>query len=123
MIVVFMVAEVTAGLPQLVARAALRRPAPHADRRRGAGDLTDRGAGLAARPAHGAMTFGLGRAEILSAQANGLTLLVLGGLIVYGAISPPSSIPRTSTEVSCSGWRSSGSSSTCSPTRPAEPAR
>jgi cobalt-zinc-cadmium efflux system protein len=49
---------------------------------------------LAARGAHGSMTFGLGRAEILSAQANGLTLLVLAGLIVYGAIgrlvSPPS---------------------------------
>ena len=39
------------------------------------------------------MTYGLGRAEILSAQANGLTLLVLALLIVYGAIvrlvSPP----------------------------------
>ncbi len=48
---------------------------------------------LAARPAYGAMTYGLGRAEILSAQANGLTLLVLSGLIIYGAIahlvSPP----------------------------------
>ena len=42
---------------------------------------------LAARPAHGAMTFGLGRAEILSAQANGLTLLVLGALVVYGAVA------------------------------------
>src|ERR1700693_2602698 len=36
---------------------------------------------LAARPARGAMTFGLGRAEILSAQANGVTLLVLAGFI------------------------------------------
>jgi cobalt-zinc-cadmium efflux system protein len=48
---------------------------------------------LAARPAQGAMTFGLGRAEILSAQANGTTLLVLALVIVYGAIrhliSPP----------------------------------
>jgi len=48
---------------------------------------------LAARPAYGAMTYGLGLAEILSAQANGLTLLVLAGLIVYGAVvhlvSPP----------------------------------
>ena len=48
---------------------------------------------LAARPAYGVMTYGLGRAEILSAQANGLTLLVLACLIVYGAIvhlvSPP----------------------------------
>ena len=33
------------------------------------------------------MTYGLGRAEILSAQANGVTLLVLAGLIIYGAIS------------------------------------
>jgi cobalt-zinc-cadmium efflux system protein len=48
---------------------------------------------LAGRPAQGAMTFGLGRAEILSAQANGITLLVLALLIVYGAVvrlvSPP----------------------------------
>jgi cobalt-zinc-cadmium efflux system protein len=42
---------------------------------------------LASRPARGRMTFGLGRAEILSAQANGLTMLVLAALIVYGAIS------------------------------------
>src|ERR1700685_833694 len=32
---------------------------------------------LAARPARGAMTFGFKRAEILSSQANGVTLLVL----------------------------------------------
>jgi cobalt-zinc-cadmium efflux system protein len=42
---------------------------------------------LAIKPARGAMTFGLGRAEILSAQANGLTMLVLALIIVYGAIS------------------------------------
>jgi cobalt-zinc-cadmium efflux system protein len=41
---------------------------------------------LAQRPARGAMTFGLGRAEILSAQANGVTLLVLGVLIVVDAV-------------------------------------
>ena len=41
---------------------------------------------LAARPARGAMTFGLHRAEILSAQANGVTLLVLAALIVYEAV-------------------------------------
>jgi cobalt-zinc-cadmium efflux system protein len=41
---------------------------------------------LAARPARGDLTFGLRRTEILSAQANGLTLLVLAGLIVYGAV-------------------------------------
>ncbi len=36
---------------------------------------------LALRPAGGRMTFGFRRAEILSAQANGVTLLVLGLLI------------------------------------------
>jgi cobalt-zinc-cadmium efflux system protein len=41
---------------------------------------------LAARPAKGAMTYGLKRTEILSAQFNGATLLVLGLLIVYEGI-------------------------------------
>ncbi|HET6547085.1 MAG TPA: cation diffusion facilitator family transporter [Solirubrobacter sp.] len=41
---------------------------------------------LAARPARGAMTYGLGRSEILSAQFNGATLLVLALLIVYEGI-------------------------------------
>jgi cobalt-zinc-cadmium efflux system protein len=50
---------------------------------------------IATRPARGAMTYGLGRAEILSAQANGLTLLVLGVLIVYGAIVRLVHPPRT----------------------------
>jgi cobalt-zinc-cadmium efflux system protein len=48
---------------------------------------------LAARPARGRFTFGLRRAEILSAQINGVSLLVLGGLLAYEAIrrliSPP----------------------------------
>ncbi len=48
---------------------------------------------LMTRPAGGNLTFGLKRSEILSAQANGGTLLVLGGLIVYGGvrrlITPP----------------------------------
>jgi cobalt-zinc-cadmium efflux system protein len=42
--------------------------------------------GLAARPARGALTFGWRRVEILSAQANGVTLLVLAGFIVYAAV-------------------------------------
>jgi cobalt-zinc-cadmium efflux system protein len=42
--------------------------------------------GLAARPAQGALTFGLRRVEILSAQANGVTLLVLAAFIAYEAI-------------------------------------
>ena len=41
---------------------------------------------LVRRPAGGNLTFGLRRAEVLSAQANGATLLVLGGLIVYEGI-------------------------------------
>jgi cobalt-zinc-cadmium efflux system protein len=41
---------------------------------------------LMRRPARGNLTFGLRRAEILSAQANGATLLVLGLLIVYEGI-------------------------------------
>ena len=42
---------------------------------------------LAVRPAVGSMTYGLGRAEILSAQANGVTLLVLALVLGYEAIS------------------------------------
>ncbi len=41
---------------------------------------------LAQRRPAGSMTFGLGRAEILSAQANGLTLLILGGLIAVEGV-------------------------------------
>ncbi len=41
---------------------------------------------LAARPARGPMTFGFKRSEILSAQFNGATLLVLGLLIIYTGI-------------------------------------
>jgi cobalt-zinc-cadmium efflux system protein len=50
-------------------------------------------AALAARPAHGRWTFGFGRVEILAAQVNGITLLLLGGWIVFEAVrrlmSPP----------------------------------
>jgi len=42
--------------------------------------------GLAARPAKGAMTFGFRRVEILSAQANGVTLLILAAFIAYEGI-------------------------------------
>ncbi|HEY4412784.1 MAG TPA: cation diffusion facilitator family transporter [Gaiellaceae bacterium] len=50
-------------------------------------------AALAARPARGAWTFGFRRAEILAAQGNGITLLLVALWIVYSAtrrlISPP----------------------------------
>ena len=41
---------------------------------------------LAARPASGPWTYGLRRAEILSAQANGITLLVLVVVFTYEAV-------------------------------------
>jgi cobalt-zinc-cadmium efflux system protein len=41
---------------------------------------------LATRPARGAWTFGFGRSEILAAQANGVTLLVVAALVVYSAV-------------------------------------
>ncbi|MFH8370004.1 cation diffusion facilitator family transporter [Streptomyces sp. NPDC018031] len=42
---------------------------------------------LAARPARGGFTYGLKRAEILSAQANGLSLLLLGGFLGYESVT------------------------------------
>src|SRR5204863_9957478 len=48
---------------------------------------------LAARPPEGGYTFGLKRAEILSAQANGLTMLILavwlGTEAVRHLVDPP----------------------------------
>lgn len=41
---------------------------------------------LATRPARGGFTYGLKRAEILSAQANGLTLLLLALWLAYEAV-------------------------------------
>jgi cobalt-zinc-cadmium efflux system protein len=41
---------------------------------------------MAARPARGQWTYGFRRLEIVSAQANGLALLLVGIWIVYGAI-------------------------------------
>ena len=50
-------------------------------------------AALASRPARGAWTFGLGRAEILAAQGNGIALLLVAVWILYEAarrlVSPP----------------------------------
>lgn len=49
----------------------------------GAGLLAFR---LARRPAAGAWTFGFKRAEVLSAQANGITLLVVSALVTFEAV-------------------------------------
>lgn len=84
LIVAFMAAEVVVGV--LVGSLALVTDAGHM--------LTDAAAialalvaiQLAARPAAGSYTFGLKRAEILSAQANGITLLVLVVYFCYEAI-------------------------------------
>jgi cobalt-zinc-cadmium efflux system protein len=80
----FMAAEVAAGI--VAGSLALLADAGHM--------LTDAAAlaaalvaaRLATRPARGPWTFGLGRAEIVAAQANGIALLLVGIWIVYGAI-------------------------------------
>jgi cobalt-zinc-cadmium efflux system protein len=91
LIVVFMIAEVTAGV--LASSLALLSDAAHMLTDAVALGMALAAARLAERPATGAMTYGLGRAEILSAQANGVTLAVLSVLIVIDAVrrlvSPP----------------------------------
>jgi cobalt-zinc-cadmium efflux system protein len=91
LILAFMVAEVVAGV--LASSLALLSDAAHMLTDAAALAISLAAARLATKPARGAMTYGLGRVEILSAQANGVTLLVLGGVIVYEAIarlvSPP----------------------------------
>ena len=84
LLVGFMLVEVVVGV--IASSLALISDAGHM--------LTDAGAiglalvtmRLAARPARGSMTFGLKRAEIPSAQANGITLLLLSAWFVYEAI-------------------------------------
>ena len=84
LILIFMAAEITVAL--VSSSLALLSDAAHMLTDAAALALALVAARLAARPARGAMTFGLGRAEILSAQANGMTLLVLALVIVYGAV-------------------------------------
>lgn len=84
LIVAFMLAELAIGL--LAGSLALLSDAAHM--------LTDAGslvlvlvtARLATRPPHGGYTYGLRRAEILSAQANGLTLLLLAAWLTGEAV-------------------------------------
>jgi cobalt-zinc-cadmium efflux system protein len=84
LILTFMVAEVVAGI--LAHSLALLSDAGHMLTDAAALALSLVAARIATRPAGGVMTYGHGRAEILSAQANGLTLLVLAALIIYGAV-------------------------------------
>jgi cobalt-zinc-cadmium efflux system protein len=91
LIAAFMVAEVVAGL--LASSLALLSDAAHMLTDAAALAISLWASKLAAKPARGAMTYGLGRAEILSAQANGVMLLVLGTVIVLDAISRLASPP------------------------------
>ena len=80
----FMVAEVVAGL--LAGSLALLSDAAHMLTDAAALALALVAARLAARPPSARFTFGLGRAEVLSAQVNGAALLVLGGVIAIEAV-------------------------------------
>jgi cobalt-zinc-cadmium efflux system protein len=84
LIVGLMAAEVVVGI--VADSLALLSDAAHMLTDAGAIGLSLVALRLAARPAQGAMTYGLKRAEILSAQVNGAVLLVLACLIVFEAI-------------------------------------
>jgi cobalt-zinc-cadmium efflux system protein len=90
-IVAFMAIEVVAGI--VADSLALLSDAAHMLTDAAAIAIAIYAARLAARPAGGQFTFGLGRAEILSAESNGATLLVLAGVIAVEGIrrlwSPP----------------------------------
>jgi cobalt-zinc-cadmium efflux system protein len=91
LIAAFMAGEVVAGI--LAHSLALLSDAAHMLTDAGAIGLSLVALALAARPAGGDLTYGLKRAEILSAQVNGVTLLVLSAWITFEAIqrliSPP----------------------------------
>ena len=87
----FMAVEVVVGI--LASSLALLSDAAHMLTDAGAIALALVAARLAGRPAQGGFTFGLKRAEILSAQINGVTLVALAAVIVFEGIrrlvSPP----------------------------------
>jgi cobalt-zinc-cadmium efflux system protein len=83
LLVAFMVAEIVAGL--LAGSLALLADAGHMLTDAAALALALLAASFATRPPGGRWTFGFGRAEILAAQANGLTLALLALWIVYEA--------------------------------------
>ena len=84
LIVAFMLAEVVAGI--VGSSLALLSDAGHMLTDAVAIGLALAALRLAQRPPAGSFTYGLRRAEILSAQVNGITLLLLGTLIVYEGI-------------------------------------
>jgi len=84
LILSFMAVEVAVGL--LASSLALLSDAAHMLTDAGAVALALAALRLAARPPTGRFTFGLGRAEILSAQVNGAALLVLAGVIGFEGV-------------------------------------
>jgi cobalt-zinc-cadmium efflux system protein len=84
LIVAFMAAEVVLGV--VAHSLALLSDAAHMLVDAAALGMSVWAARLALRPAEGRMTFGFRRAEILAAQANAITLLVLGFAIVVEAL-------------------------------------
>ncbi len=84
LVVGFMAGEVVVGL--LARSLALLSDAAHLLTDAGALVLALVAARLAQRPPRGGYTYGLQRAEILSAQANGLTLLLLAGWLGVEAV-------------------------------------
>jgi cobalt-zinc-cadmium efflux system protein len=84
LIVGFIAVEVVVGL--LVNSLALLSDAAHMLTDAGALALAVVALQLSRRPPRGGYTYGLRRAEILSAQANGITLLLLGGWLAYHAV-------------------------------------
>lgn len=84
LIVAFMVAEVVAGI--VGSSLALLSDAGHMLTDAIALGLALAALRLAQRPPAGSFTYGMRRAEILSAQINGITLLLLGALIVFEGV-------------------------------------
>ena len=80
----FMVVEIVAGIA--AGSLALLADAGHLLTDVAALALALFAAAVAVRPARGRWTFGFGRIEILAAQLNGITLLVVGVWIVYSAV-------------------------------------
>ncbi|HEX6872164.1 MAG TPA: cation diffusion facilitator family transporter [Micromonosporaceae bacterium] len=85
LIAAFMAAEVVVGLA--ANSLALLSDAAHMLSDAGALALAVVALRLARRPPRGFFTYGLKRAEILSAQANGITLLLLGAWLAYEAVT------------------------------------
>jgi cobalt-zinc-cadmium efflux system protein len=96
LIVGFMTVEVLAGI--LAHSLALISDAAHMLTDAAALGLALLALRLAARPARGAMTYGFQRVEVLAAQVNGITLLVLAAAILYSAVA------RLISPQSVAGW-------------------